>query len=166
MKIGLWIDATVGDNFFSPDIVQLLGCQYHKIPCNGIPSHRQVSEFNERVKQFMIQYPDDIIVVSTKYGFNCAGFLVVSNMILDTKWHPVLAFQEFSAKKEPGIFKPSFIEVSFQMLIKVTVSRTMYIVYSYYNTICCVFFRSFFSDTAISGISLPPLPYQVGICMA
>jgi mRNA-capping enzyme len=110
--LGLWIDLTNTDRFYSKEQIEECGTRYVKIHCRGhgeAPSKDQVKTFIRICDQFMEGNPDDVIGVHCTHGFNRSGYLICSFLTEVWDWDVRAALSHFAGKRSPGIYKQDYI---------------------------------------------------------
>lgn len=115
-KVGLWIDLTNTDRFYSRAEIEEKGCQYVKLNCRGhgeSPSQAQTETFVNLCKNFIAQNPTDLIAVHCTHGFNRTGFLICSYLVMALDWGVDAAVIEYAKVRPPGIYKGDYLKEIF-----------------------------------------------------
>ena len=113
VKIGLWVDLTNTDRFYNKNLVENNDCKYVKLSCRGhgeTPSPDSVRAFVHICKNYIANNPMDIVGVHCTHGFNRTGFLITAFMIEEFDWSVDMAVNSFTAAREPGIYKESYLK--------------------------------------------------------
>lgn len=116
-KVGLWIDLTNTNRFYSKAEIERRDCQYIKLRCRGFgetPSEEQARSFIELVDEFCQANPIDVVGVHCTHGFNRTGFLIVSYLVEKFDYDVAAAVQEFAKSRPPGIYKQEYINELFK----------------------------------------------------
>lgn len=113
VKIGLWIDLTNTNRFYSEETVKRNNCKYLKLSCRGhgeTPSSQQTNLFIHVCDKFIRENPLEIIGIHCTHGFNRTGFLIVSYLVEKMDWSVEAAINAFARVRNPGIYKPDYLQ--------------------------------------------------------
>uniref|UniRef100_A0A914VM93 mRNA-capping enzyme n=1 Tax=Plectus sambesii TaxID=2011161 RepID=A0A914VM93_9BILA len=117
-KIGLWIDLTKTNRYYSRQEVEREGCVYKKMPLEGheaSPSEQQTEAFIRVVRQFFADHPtNQLIAIHCTHGFNRTGFLIAAYLTNVFGWAIEASLREFQLAREPGIYKQDYITELFR----------------------------------------------------
>lgn len=117
LKLGLWIDLTNTNRFYSKADVEAHGCKYLKLQCRGhgeTPSKEQTKTFVQVCKNFIARNPLEIIGVHCTHGFNRTGFCIISYLVETEITSVDAGMAEFANARPPGIYKEDYIKELFK----------------------------------------------------
>jgi len=113
VKIGMWIDLTKTDRYYSRSDVEDRGAKYVKMPLAGhgeSPSREDVNRFIACVREYRKDHADDLIVVHCTHGFNRTGFLICAYMFQEEDFALDYAAQSFTYARPDGIYKEDYLQ--------------------------------------------------------
>ncbi|CAL9774093.1 unnamed protein product [Musa acuminata subsp. burmannicoides] len=114
-ELGLVIDLTNTNRYYSPLEWTKLGIKYVKIACKGrdsVPDNESVNLFVHEVLQFLSRqrHSKKYILVHCTHGHNRTGFMIIHYLMRTQPMHVAEALQIFSQARPPGIYKQDYIE--------------------------------------------------------
>ncbi|URE20526.1 mRNA capping enzyme, C-terminal domain, partial [Musa troglodytarum] len=114
-ELGLVIDLTNTNRYYSPSEWTKLGIKYVKIACKGrdsVPDNESVNLFVHEVLQFLSRqrHSKKYILVHCTHGHNRTGFMIIHYLMRTQPMHVAEALQIFSQARPPGIYKQDYIE--------------------------------------------------------
>jgi len=118
LKLGLWIDLTNTNRFYSREEIEASGAIYTKLSCKGhgeAPSAEQIDSFVEVCRNFTEGNSSDYIGVHCTHGFNRSGFLVCCFLIKEYDFSVFAALSLFAKCRPPGIYKQSYINALWEL---------------------------------------------------
>jgi len=118
LKLGLWIDLTNTNRFYSREDIESAGAIYTKLNCKGhgeAPKAEQIDSFVEVCTKFMDRNSTDYIGVHCTHGFNRSGFLVCCLLIKEFDFSVFAALSLFAKCRPPGIYKQDYINTLWEM---------------------------------------------------
>lgn len=84
VKIGLWIDLTNTNRYYSRDQIEKHGITYFKLATKGhkqAPTEEETRLFVNMCHNFILKNPLVVIAVHCTHGFNRTGFLICAYLI-------------------------------------------------------------------------------------
>ncbi|GMH26022.1 hypothetical protein Nepgr_027865 [Nepenthes gracilis] len=114
-KLGMVVDLTNTDRYYSTSEFRDGNRKYLKIPCQGrnsVPDNKSVNTFVFEVKQFFHSQKSTkkYVLVHCTHGHNRTGYMII-HYLMRTRPMPVTeAIQKFAEARPPGIYKPDYIE--------------------------------------------------------
>lgn len=118
INIGLWIDLTYTERFYSKEVIEQEKISYVKLRCRGhgeCPSPDQTNIFIKLCSQFLEQNPGKLIAVHCTHGFNRTGFLISAFLVEQENWSIEAAISSFRRARPPGIYKQDYINELFKL---------------------------------------------------
>ncbi|XP_021753647.1 mRNA-capping enzyme-like isoform X2 [Chenopodium quinoa] len=121
IKLGMIVDLTNTDRYYSPSDFKKEGLKYLKIRCQGrdsVPDNESVNTFVFEVAQFIFnqneRQPKKYVLVHCTHGHNRTGYMIVHYLMRTQQASCVAeAIQRFAAARPPGIYKPDYIDALF-----------------------------------------------------
>ncbi|EFO19544.1 hypothetical protein LOAG_08948 [Loa loa] len=112
-RIGLWIDLTKTNRYYSRKEVEKRNCIYKKIPMKGhgeAPSVAETEQFCRIVRGFLQANPKDVVAVHCTHGFNRTGFLIAAYLASAMDWAIDAAIYSFAQMRPNGIYKQLYLD--------------------------------------------------------
>ncbi|PAV67098.1 hypothetical protein WR25_24634 isoform B [Diploscapter pachys] len=112
-KIGLWIDLTKTDRYYSDSEVKSHGIQYCKMRLTGhgaAPTEDETNRFMRAVTEFFNDNPGKVCAIHCTHGFNRTGFLIAAYFVEQMGFAADAAVGLFAAARQPGIYKQDYID--------------------------------------------------------
>ncbi|XP_003247784.2 mRNA-capping enzyme-like isoform X2 [Acyrthosiphon pisum] len=112
-SIGLWIDLTNTERYYSRFEVEDMGCAYVKLPCVGggyFPTRDDIELFLNICYNFLANNCLQFIGVHCTHGFNRTGFLIVCYLVEVLDFDVASAIHHFAAARPPGIYRQNYID--------------------------------------------------------
>ncbi|KAI6660371.1 mRNA-capping enzyme-like [Oopsacas minuta] len=110
--LGLVINLTNSDRFYSPKDLTTFGIDFMKIPCEGHkkpPTEEQTRKFIQTCTNHLNREKPKAVGVHCTHGFNRTGFLIVSYLVQEEDWGLSAAVQAFTEARPPGIYKQEYL---------------------------------------------------------
>uniref|UniRef100_A0A915PZ12 mRNA-capping enzyme n=1 Tax=Setaria digitata TaxID=48799 RepID=A0A915PZ12_9BILA len=107
-RIGLWIDLTKTNRYYSRKEVEKRSCIYKKIPLKGhgeAPSVSETEQFCRIVRSFL-----QAMAVHCTHGFNRTGFLIAAYLASAMDWAIDAAIYSFAQMRPNGIYKQLYLD--------------------------------------------------------
>ncbi|WVZ78759.1 hypothetical protein U9M48_026415 [Paspalum notatum var. saurae] len=131
-EIGLVIDLTNTNRYYSPSEWTNQCIKYVKIPCKGrdaVPDNESVNTFvNEVVKFLGLQRQSKnprYILVHCTHGHNRTGFMIIHYLMRTHVSYVLEAINIFSQRRPPGIYKRDYIEALYKFYNEAPENRTI-----------------------------------------
>ncbi|XP_020104456.1 mRNA-capping enzyme-like isoform X1 [Ananas comosus] len=116
-ELGLVVDLTNTDRYYSVSEFKNLGIQHRKIKCKGrdaVPDNESVNIFFNVVFQFLDRQKHSrnpkYILVHCTHGHNRTGFMIVHYLMRTHLSSVAEALHIFAQKRPPGIYKQDYIQ--------------------------------------------------------
>lgn len=118
IKLGMVVDLTNTDRYYSTIEFKKEGLKYLKIRCQGrdaVPDNESVNVFVYEVAQFIFnqneRQPKKYVFVHCTHGHNRTGYMIVHYLMRTQQASSVTeAIQRFSDARPPGIYKQDYID--------------------------------------------------------
>lgn len=118
IKLGMIVDLTNTDRYYSSSDFKKEGIKYLKIRCQGrdaVPDNEAVNVFVFEVAQFICnqneRQPRKHVLVHCTHGHNRTGFMIVHYLMRTQQASCVTeAIQRFADVRPPGIYKQDYID--------------------------------------------------------
>lgn len=113
--LGLVIDLTNTDRYYSVQDVKKEGIKHVKIRCKGrdsVPDNESVNVFVYEVAQFISRQKQSkkYILVHCTHGHNRTGYMIAHYLLRSQSISVTQAVQMFADARPPGIYKPDYID--------------------------------------------------------
>ncbi|KAH9608157.1 hypothetical protein KSS87_015409 [Heliosperma pusillum] len=117
-KIGMVVDLTNTDRYYSTSDFKKEGIKYMKIRCQGrdsVPDNEAVNTFVFEVAQYIFnqsdRQPKKRVFLHCTHGHNRTGYMIVHYLMRTQQATSVTeAIQKFSKVRPPGIYKQDYID--------------------------------------------------------
>ncbi|KNA16349.1 hypothetical protein SOVF_089770 [Spinacia oleracea] len=117
-KIGMIVDLTNTDRYYSSSDFKKEGLKYLKIRCQGrdsVPDNESVNIFVFEVAQFIFnqseRQPRKYVFVHCTHGHNRTGYMIVHYLMRTQQASSVTeAIERFAKARPPGIYKQDYID--------------------------------------------------------
>jgi len=112
LRVGLWIDLTNTDRYYSSNEVTNEGVAYEKLKLQGHgipPDGRSIKLFMNICDKFLSRSKGRVIAVHCTHGFNRTGYLIVSYLVERCGFSVEDALAEFATCRPPGIYRQMYI---------------------------------------------------------
>ncbi|XP_031102499.1 mRNA-capping enzyme isoform X1 [Ipomoea triloba] len=114
-KLGLVIDLTNTNRYYSTEEFRKDGIKHVKIKCKGrdsVPENESVNLFVNEVSQFLARqkHSKKFILVHCTHGHNRTGYMIVHYLMRTLPISVTQAIQIFADARPPGIYKPDYID--------------------------------------------------------
>lgn len=118
IKLGMIVDLTNTDRYYSSSDFKKEGIKYLKIRCQGrdaVPDNESVNIFVFEVAQFIFNQserpPRKFVFVHCTHGHNRTGYMIVHYLMRTQQASSVTeAIQRFAEVRPPGIYKQDYID--------------------------------------------------------
>ncbi|CAO2839473.1 unnamed protein product [Amaranthus hypochondriacus] len=118
IKLGMIVDLTNTDRYYSSSEFKKEGIKYLKIRCQGrdsVPDNESVNIFVFEVAQFIFNHnerqPRKYVFVHCTHGHNRTGYMIVHYLMRTQQASCVTeAIQRFAEARPPGIYKQDYID--------------------------------------------------------
>ncbi|KAL8152899.1 hypothetical protein V2J09_010659 [Rumex salicifolius] len=116
-QIGLVVDLTNTDRYYSHSEFKKDGTKHLKIRCQGrdsVPDNESVNHFVFEVAQYIAQQSSKkekkCVFVHCTHGHNRTGYMIAHYLIRMQSMSVTEAVQKFADVRPPGIYKPDYID--------------------------------------------------------
>ncbi|GAB4833948.1 hypothetical protein Ancab_032195 [Ancistrocladus abbreviatus] len=114
-KLGMVVDLTNTDRYYSPSEFRKENLKYLKIRCQGrdsVPDNESVNTFVFEVKQFFYcqKTTKKYVLVHCTHGHNRTGYMIVHYLMRTQPISVTEAIQKFAEARPPGIYKQDYID--------------------------------------------------------
>ncbi|CAI9761854.1 unnamed protein product [Fraxinus pennsylvanica] len=114
-KLGLVIDLTNSNRYYSTNDWKREGIKHVKIPCKGrdsVPENEAVNAFVFEVSQFLARqkHSKKYILVHCTHGHNRTGYMIIHFLMRTLPISVTQAIKIFADARPPGIYKPDYID--------------------------------------------------------
>ncbi|CAI9098387.1 OLC1v1035024C1 [Oldenlandia corymbosa var. corymbosa] len=114
-KLGLVIDLTNTNRYYSLQDLKKDGIKHVKIACKGrdsVPDNESVNQFVYEVSQFLARqkHAKKYILVHCTHGHNRTGFMIIHYLMRTSPISVSQAIKVFADARPPGIYKPDYID--------------------------------------------------------
>ncbi|CAA3027955.1 mRNA-capping enzyme-like isoform X1 [Olea europaea subsp. europaea] len=114
-KLGLLIDLTNSNRYYSTNDWKSEDIKHVKIPCKGrdsVPENEAVNAFVFEVSQFLARqkHSKKYILVHCTHGHNRTGYMIVHFLMRTLPISVTQAIKMFADARPPGIYKPDYID--------------------------------------------------------
>lgn len=116
-KIGLWIDLTKTNRYYSKKEVEARKCTYVKMPIKGhgeTPTVSETEKFCHVVRGYLSTNSNGVVAVHCTHGFNRTGFLICAYIATQLFWSVDAAILTFAKQRHDGIYKQDYIDELFR----------------------------------------------------
>lgn len=118
IKLGMVVDLTNTDRYYSTSELKKEGLKYLKIRCQGrdaVPDNESVNTFVYEVAQFIFnqseRQPKKYVFVHCTHGHNRTGYMIVHYLMRTQQASSVTeAIERFGVARPPGIYKQDYID--------------------------------------------------------
>ncbi|KAL3536484.1 hypothetical protein ACH5RR_004945 [Cinchona calisaya] len=114
-KLGLVIDLTNTNRYYSLQDLKQDGIKHLKISCKGrdsVPENEAVNHFVYEVSQFLARHKHSkkYILVHCTHGHNRTGYMIIHYLMRTLPISVTQAIKIFADARPPGIYKPDYID--------------------------------------------------------